>query len=91
MGDDLFGCNDNWPRDTAFPTRKVCHSGHDHAITPGLTKREYFAGLAMQGIMTQLGVKNFPTQSGDFKLIVGASVRVADMLLAALAEKGATE
>lgn len=28
-------------------------NGDNHSDSPGLTKREYFAGLAMQGIMSQ--------------------------------------
>lgn len=45
---------------------------------PGLTKREYFAGLAMQGILA------CPNSSGKVDDIVNGSVELADALLKAL-------
>jgi hypothetical protein len=45
----------------------------DIVISEGLTKREYFAGLAMQGLM----------QDGppSFEMVATASVRMADALI----------
>ena len=45
----------------------------------GLTKREYFAGLAMQGLMAG---KHF--EQYDYVVAAKVSVRAADALLAAL-------
>lgn len=47
----------------------------------GLTKREYFAGLAMQGILANASVVY---KENGIKLIASEGVRMADALLAAL-------
>ena len=46
----------------------------------GLTKREYFAGLAMQGMLT----RNYVDRFGDMKGVAEAAVTAADALLAQL-------
>lgn len=51
----------------------------------GLTKREHFAGLAMQGFM-QGFIANPDRQVSD-QIIANASTRLADALIAALNEK----
>ncbi len=58
----------------------------------GLTKREHFAGLALQGMVTPLG-DNLALSDDDAKFIADKAVRFADALLAALAEpmRGGTE
>ena len=45
----------------------------------GLTKREYFAGLAMQGILAD-------GQTDEIKFIAQAAVKVADALLEELSK-----
>lgn len=52
------------------------------AVSPGLSKREYFAGLAMQSLLTQ---QNLDKQSTG--LIPEASVIIADLLIEALNKK----
>lgn len=37
------------------PNEQQAHWGHKEVMHSGLTKREYFAGLAMQGILADLG------------------------------------
>ncbi len=51
---------------------------------PGLTKREYFAALAMQGMMAQ--ANEFSTYRG----LADSAVRHADALIAALNDEGQT-
>ena len=48
-------------------------------LEDGLTKREYFAGLAMQGILAD-------GQTGKLKLIAEDAVKVADALLEELSK-----
>ena len=47
----------------------------------GLTKREHFAGLAMQGLLVNVGRNGL-----DFGDVHGESIRQADLLLKALEE-----
>ena len=49
----------------------------------GLTKREYFAALAMQGLLSAKG-SYFPNQQNTGELAAWASVHYADALIAAL-------
>lgn len=54
----------------------------------GLTKREYFAGLAMQGILAnQSIVVGLKFKSGDAYKITKASIELADELLKQLENK----
>lgn len=53
-------------------------TGTPHYMHSGLTKREYFAGLAMQGIVMHT------TMSPDLKHAAERSVFMADALLAEL-------
>ncbi len=74
--------NDGGP---AFPTNRTFINGIDRhdscqAMNYGLTKREYFAGLAMKGIADTWG-------DGHEKRIVEGAVKLADALIAEL-EKG---
>jgi hypothetical protein len=62
-------------------------SGGIHYGEPGLTKREYFAGLAMQGIYAN-SQENSP--AGDFAWTAVDAVKAADALLAEL-EKEPTQ
>ncbi len=64
---------------SAFP-RKIGEQA------PGLTKREYFAAKALQGILARHD--NFPYKSKDefLKSITSISVELADDLIKALEE-----
>lgn len=63
--------NETYPAHPAFPV--YCDSGDDYR---GLSKREYFAALAMQGLISR-GV-NSP------EVLVDAAVQIADALLSSL-------
>lgn len=67
----------------AFPVKLKCYDGsgvHDHVLT-GLTKREYFAGLALTGVLADRRAMCLPDDYAK------DAVRIADALLAEL-EKG---
>jgi hypothetical protein len=64
----------------------------------GLTKREHFAGLAMQGFLATnevaiayAGGEPYKGNENQIKSVAEASVRCADALLAALEPQGVTE
>lgn len=70
--------------DLAFPLAFV----HDRAngppyldVSPGVTKREYFAGLAMQGLLAD------PRRGGEMVDYAFDAVKAADALLEELEEK----
>ena len=71
---------------SAMPTTaqcERCNSTHyKDEQTAGLTKREHFAGLAMQGILAGGGM-----QRGNEEWLTKGAVDMADALLAAL-DKG---
>lgn len=46
----------------------------------GLTKREYFAAMAMQGFISN----EMPQGVGDFEVLADASIRCANKLIEAL-------
>ena len=56
------------------------HFQHQNDYTTGLTKREHFAGLAMQGMLSS------PKSHGTFEQFADSSVNFADALLKALEE-----
>lgn len=56
------------PNDPAFPV-----SPSDYSAKHGLTKREYFAAMAMQGLLAN--------DTGTFFSIFESSVNFADMLI----------
>jgi hypothetical protein len=65
------------PGETAFPC------GRDTSDTDsGLTKREYFAAMAMQGLMPS--EVSFPVSESAAKVIAAIAVQQADALIAAL-------
>ena len=57
------------PDDTAFPD-------HDYSSQTGLTKREYFSALAMQGLLAEGGM--------DYDCIPSRAVKFADALITKL-------
>lgn len=64
-----------------------------HPITPredhkiSLTKREYFAAMAMQGIIYWDATVNGPHDGGKLEQLACQSVHMADALIAALSKK----
>ena len=87
-------------KESVYPSEKLVDSGHPmldsvKVKTRGITKREYFAGLAMQGILAKEahGERIFNENEGNHSqrtIIAKASVRMADELLAEL-EKSKSE
>ena len=67
--------NKTHPKDSAFPVGEI--------TTPGLSKREYFAAMALQGFCASQGAWE---EFGPQKLAREAS-RYADLLIAALNEE----
>jgi hypothetical protein len=54
----------------------------------GLTKRQYFAGIAMQGLLTRNNERNKSlVVFGEASIIVEESVIIADMLLEELVKE----
>jgi hypothetical protein len=74
-----------------FKERKVFGGVAYYSDNTGLTKREYFAAMAMQGICANLrSIYNVPEQEG-FKLVAMVAedaVTQADALIKALNETG---
>ena len=64
-------------KQTAFGYGFTTADGSSHVEEKGLTKREYFAGLAMQGIIGKINVH-------EYKDIAEYAVNAADALLAKL-------
>lgn len=74
--------------DAAYPVNTTNES-NPGAFEPhfGLTLREHFAGLAMQGILANEASANFaPRVHGAHVDIAGAAVKMADALLAELSK-----
>lgn len=63
---------------SAFP---FVETNETSCVSNGLSKREYFAGLAMQGLLSAENVNDF-----DSQILTKASVRIADELLKQLSE-----
>lgn len=63
------------------------YEGEKSANFRGLTKLEYFAGLAMQGLLATNG-SHFPDTQNFGELTAIASVKYANALIKALNEKG---
>ena len=66
------------PNDTAFALQTF--EGGDE-VNPGLTKREYFAAMAMQAILPYALAEALPN---IFKIVASDSVEAADALINAL-------
>lgn len=67
------------PNDTAFPAQF-----EDNLFTEGLTKREYFAAIAMQGIVGTYDHRNFTVNYED---IAATAVQCANALIKALSKE----
>lgn len=55
-----------------------------HDRTSGLTKREYFAGLAMQGLMVNVGRNGFHME--EMRSVADKALDAADALLEELSK-----
>jgi hypothetical protein len=64
--------NKTMKNDPAFPTIQSDNADNPHTLQEGLTKREYFAAKAMQGLFRDYL---------DDKNIVERSVKIADLLI----------
>lgn len=71
--------NPAMPVSLAIDTGGDLWSSADMVAGAGLTKREYFAGLAMQGLLS--GTGNYPIISSTIMAISTMSVQTADALL----------
>lgn len=67
------------PNEQAFPMP----GSQSNAFKRGLTKREYFAGLAMQGLLVTKAVEHLRPE-----FVAARSVVFADALIAALNAEG---
>lgn len=65
------------------PDRKLCEG--DQIQREGLTKREYFAGLAMQGLLAGFVERSLANEEADCSISVADdAVLMADALIEAL-------
>lgn len=55
-----------------------------HLIVYGLTKREYFAAMAMQGVMFWDATVNEPDKTGKIEELAKNAIEMADALIAEL-------
>lgn len=69
---------------SVYPWEEYVNSPEDHCSETGMTLREYYAGLAMQGLLAGLP----PTADYNAEVIVTQAVKHADLLLEQLAEQG---
>jgi hypothetical protein len=69
--------------DPAFPPIFEPRSVQGGSVIPakGFTKREYFAGLAMQGVMFWDATVNEPRETGKVERLAENAVGMADALL----------
>ena len=76
---------------SAFPTEMEVHTafGSTKRAEIGLTKREHYAGLAMQGLLANSYSNGFsqPLSEYDSKSIAKFSIEYADEILKQLEEK----
>lgn len=70
------------PNEAAYPQIELAHNHIEgpHKIVGGLTKREYFAAMALQGLLAYPG-------EGEFKKFTELSVMCADLLIEELNKK----
>lgn len=70
-----------------FPTENISRNSYgdisERTTVPGITKREYFAAMAMQGAMIGLGVKagEFADEEVNPAAVAVDAVKMADALL----------
>jgi len=73
----------------AFPCVSFSGDGHFSHFQEGLTKREYFAGIAMQGFLGSLDANNvnWCPSLDNMQYIVKSSVTISDLLIKELNSK----
>lgn len=57
----------------------------------GLSKREYFAGLVLQGLVSMERTIDLIAKTKDFEGTVEVAIKLADALIAELAKEGESE
>ena len=67
----------------AMPSKDLFLDGEPHPVKcRGLTKREHFAGLAMQGL-----IPVYSRNAVEYKVLADVAIHCADALLAALEDR----
>lgn len=61
-------------------------TGAANGFVEGLTKREYFAAMAMQGLLSNYNQNGMYGNSVEYPMVEKAAVRQADALIKALNE-----
>ncbi len=74
----------------AFPINEKTDGGNHHHTHAGMSLRDHYAGLAMQGLMQQLGERiaadrDIPRATAALENTARLSFLVADMMIAARA------
>lgn len=72
------------PENPAFPVGTITAIGEPVDLQSGLTKREYFAAMAMNGISVWDAQVNEPIHAGKIEELAKACVSYADALIAEL-------
>lgn len=67
------------PNQSAYGYGFTTSDGSSHVNENGVSKREYFAGIAMQGLLSSVDIINFESES-----LVSDAVRISDELINAL-------
>jgi hypothetical protein len=65
----------------AFPDHRRATANEYAAFSNGLTKREYFAGLAMQSLIEPSSITQF-TSDSQIQELTKVAVKIADFILA---------
>ena len=69
---------------SAYPIKINLDESGSWAISPGLSKREYFAAKILNGFIPNLGIHKEPNEY--MQLVVEQSVMMADLLIQQLAK-----
>jgi hypothetical protein len=78
--------NDMNPNDFVFPSQVAIGSKAAESCQIGMTKREYFAAMAMQSALNTATASSEADLPKLFATVAGLSVQAADALLAELAK-----
>ena len=81
----MSATNDGGP---AFPTKREAHDPRTigWSMQEGMTLRDWFAGMALQGEVANPSAKLFEADSITFDDLAGDCYRIADAMLAARME-----
>lgn len=69
--------------ESAFPTASKIPGTHASATVGGLTKREYYAGLTLQGLLGG----NYSFSNNEADVLAAAAVNLGDALLMELSKE----